>query len=233
MSIQLDNRVSTALHPLNVTKIDGYGEATKGYAAGAERVLQEAYTGVSAVFGGAEAVKRDMSLTDAGRTIKVDDMAQRVFAKCAKMFDAESSNLSKGIAQIEEKLTAPINARAAHPIAAEVRAHVKAMKGPDRVAFVYRAVTSGDAVTVESVLGAPSYLSGIEADTQAVLLRHYHEHAAPEEAAKLKVMQGALALLGNRGGLLMTQLEQAVGAKPHEARALRQAKARADKALAV
>lgn len=232
MSIELDNRVSTALHPLNVTKIDGYGDATKGYVAGAERALHEAYSGVSAVFEAREAAKRDLSLTDAGRTMKVDDMAQRVFKKVAKLFDAESNNLSKGVAQIEEKLTAPINARAAHPIAAEVRAYVRAMKGPDRVSFVYRAVTSGDQTTAEAVLGAPSYLSGIEADTQAVLLRTYHEHAAPDEAAKLKVMQGALAMLGNRGGLLFTQLEQAVGANPQAVRKMREAKAHADKAFA-
>lgn len=106
------------------------------------------------------------------------------------------------------------------------------MKGPDRVGFIYRAITSGDHTTAEAVLGAPSYLSGIEAATQAVLLRTYHEHAAPDEAARLKTMQGALAMLGGRGGLLFTQLEAAVGAKPHEVRALRQAKARSDEAFA-
>lgn len=232
MSLEHDTRVSTSLHPLNVTKIDGYGDATKGYAAGAERALHEAYSGVSSVFAAREAAQRDLSLTDTGRVIKIDDMAQRVFKKVAKLFDVESANLSKGIAQLEEKLTAPINARAAHPIAAEVRAHVRAMKGPDRVAFVYKAITSGDITTAESVLGAPSYLSGIEADTQAVLLRTYHDNAAPDEAAKLKTMQGALAMLGSRGGLLFTQLEQAVGANPQAVRKMREAKARSDEAFA-
>lgn len=40
-------------------------------------------------------------------------------------------------------------------------------------------------------------------------------------------------LLGNRGGMMFAALESAVGAKPHEVQALRLAKARADKALAV
>lgn len=233
MSIEVDTRVTPALHPANIAKIDGYTDATKGYVAGTERALHEAYSGVTAVFAAAESVKRDLSLTEAARVLKVADMADRVFSKVAKLFDTESNNLNKGIAHLEAQLNAPVAARAAHPIAAEVRAYVLAMKGPDRVNFVYKAITSGDTVTAESVLGAPSYLSGIEPATQAVLVRTYHEQSAPEEAAKLKTMQGALALLGNRGGLLFTQLEQAVGAKPHEVRAIRQAKALADKAFAV
>ncbi len=232
MSMQLDNRVTPALHPANVTKIDGYGDATKAYAAGAERALEEAYSGVSAVFEARDAAKRDPSLTDAGRTMKVDDMAQRVFKRVAAMFDKESANLSKGIAHLEEKLNAPVNARAAHPIAAEIRAYIRGMKEADRSTFVFNAITRGDMVTAEAALAGPSYLCGLTPEGHAALLRMYHERAAPDEAAKLKTMQGALALLGSRGGLLFTQLELAVGAKPHEVQALRAAKARSDKAFA-
>lgn len=233
MSIKLDNRVTPSLHPANVTNLPGYDDATKGYVAGAERALKEAYEGVAAVFDAGEAVKRDLSLTEAGRTIKVDDMAQRVFKKCAALFDTEHSNLSKGIAQIEEKLNAPVNARAAHPIAAEIRAYIRAMPESDRPGFVFAAITRGDLVTAEAALAGPSYLCGLTPEGHAALLRKYHEQAAPEEAAKLAVMQGALKLLGNRGGMMFTALESAVGAKPHEVQALRQAKARADKALTV
>lgn len=232
MSVQTDTRVSPSLHPANVANIPGYSDATKGYVAGTERALQEAYTGVAAVFDAGEAVKRDLSLTEAGRTMKVDDMAQRVFKRVAAIFDTEHSNLSKGIAQIEERLNAPVNARAAHPIAAEIRTYIRSMPEPDRPGFVYNAITRGDLVTAEAALAGPSYLCGLTPDGHAALLRKYHEQAAPEEAAKLAVMQGALKLLGNRGGMIFTALEQAVGAKPHEVQALRQAKARADKALA-
>lgn len=233
MPIQLDNRVSPSLHPANVTNLPGYTDATKGYVEGAERALREAYTGVGAVFDAGDAVKRDLSMTVAGRTIKVDDMAQRVFTRVAKMFDTESANLSKGIAQIEERLNAPVNARAAHPIAAEIRAYIRDMKDADRPNFVFNAITRGDFVTAEAALAGPSYLCGLTPEGHAALLRKYHERAAPEDAARLNVMQGALKLLGNRGGMMFTALEQAVGSKPHEVQALRQAKARADEALAV
>lgn len=232
MSIQLDPRVTPSLHPENVVRLAGYSDATKGYVEGTERAFREAYEGIAAVLDAKEAVKRDLSLTEAGRTMKVDDMAQRVFKKVAAMFDRESANLSKGIALIEEKLNAPVAARAAHPIAAEVRAHVRSMSDSDRPGFVINAINSGDAITVESVLGAPSYLSGIRTEAQAALLRMYHEKASPEEAARLTVMKAALALLGNRGGMMFAALEQAVGANPQAVRRIREAKARADKALA-
>ena len=82
------------------------------------------------------------------------------------------------------------------------------------------------------MLGAPSYLSGIRTEAQAALLRVYHEKASPDEAARLTVMKAALALLGSRGGMMFAALEQAVGANPQAVRKMREAKARADKALA-
>ncbi|UZK65867.1 hypothetical protein [Sphingomonas sp. M1-B02] len=233
MSLELNNKVTPSLHPANVTKIDGYSEATQGYAAGTERAFHEAYSGVASVFAAREAAKRDLSLTEAARVIKVDDMAQRVFSKVARLFDTERRNLDNGIAQLEAELTAPVAAKASHPVAAEVRAYVRTMSPPERVSFVYHAINNGDDVTATAVLGAPSYLSGIEANVQAVLVRTYHEVSAPAEAAKLKTMQGARTLIEKRGGLLFTQLEEAVGAQPHEVRKLREAKARSDKAFAV
>lgn len=233
MSQDLDSRVSLSLHPASVAKIDGYNDATKGYAAGTERVLHEAYSGILAVHAAMDAAKRDPTLNDAARVIKVGDLAQRVFAKLAKAFDAERSNLERGIAHIEAQLSAPVTAKASHPLASEVRAFVKAMPATERVFFIRTAILSDDDVTASSCLGAPSYLCGIDEKMQGVLLRTYHERNVPAEAAKLKVMQSAKALIEERGGLIFSQLEKAVGAQPHEVRRLRDAKARSDKAFAV
>jgi hypothetical protein len=231
MPEDLNTRVSLSLHPLCVTKIEGYSEATKHYTAGVERVLHEAYSGVSSVFAAMDAAKKDPTLNEAGRILKVDDMAQRVFQKVAKQFDSERSNLEKGIAQIEEQLNAPVTAKASHPLASEVRAFIREMEPVPRVSFVRTAILNGDDVTATAVLGAPAYLSGID-QMKAVLTRTYREHNDPEVAAKLKVMQGAKALIEDRGGLLFSNLEKAVGAQPHEVRKLREAKNRSDKAFA-
>ena len=54
-------------------------------------------------------------------------MAQRVLKKLAKIFDDERVRLEKGIALAEEKLSAPIEAKASHYLASEIRAHVKGL----------------------------------------------------------------------------------------------------------
>lgn len=228
----LNTRVSLSLHPATVSKIEGYSDDTKVYVAGTERVLHEAYSGVSSVFAAMDAAKRDLTLNEAGRILKVDDMAQRVFAKVAKQFDTERVNLEKGIAQIEAELSAPVTAKASHPLASEVRAFVLAMDLNQRAQFIRKAILNGDDVTATAVLGAPAYLSGIDPKMMPVLIRTYREHNSPEVAAKLRVMQGAAALLAERGGLLFTNLEKAVGAKPHEVQKLRDAKKRSEKAFA-
>lgn len=232
MSMELDTRVSLSLHPATVTKIDGYSEKTAGYIAGTERLLNEAYSGVRSVFVAREAADKDPTLNEPARVIKTDDMARRVFAKLAKMFDAERSNLERGIAHIEAQLSAPVTAKAAHPVAAEIRAHVKGLRQAERATFIRTAILNGDDVTATACLGVPSYLCGMDEEMKPVLLRTYHEHNAPDEAAKLKVMIGAKALIEDRGGLLFGQLEKAVGARPHEVSRLRQAKARSDEAFA-
>lgn len=228
----LSTRVSLSLHPASIVKLEGYNEQTKQYVAGTERVLHEAYSGVSSVFAAMDAAKRDLTLNEAGRILKVDDLAQRVFQKVAKHFDTERNNLERGIAQIEEQLTAPVTAKAAHPLASEVRAYVRDMDQSKRATFIRTAILNGDDVTATAVLGAPAYLSGIDPKMFPVLIRTYREHNAPEVAAKLKVMISAKALLEDRGGLLFANLEKAVGAQPHEVQRLREAKARSDKAFA-
>jgi hypothetical protein len=79
------------------------------------------------------------------------------------------------------------------------------------------------------VLGAPAYLSGLTPEFKATYLRHYHTQNSPQMAKRLKVFQGAKALIEERAGLVHSQLEKAVGAPPHKARALREAKSAADR----
>ncbi|MBD59439.1 MAG: hypothetical protein CL808_04885 [Citromicrobium sp.] len=233
MSTDINTRVSLSLHPQTVTKIDGFSEETRGYIAGTERALHEAYSGISSVHAAMDAAKKDPTLNDAARVIKVDDLAQRTFQRLAKLFDAESTRLDKGIALQEEKLSAPVQAKASHYLAAEVRAFVREMPDNDRAFFIRSAIRKGDDITATACLGGPAYLSGLNDEMHGVLLKTYHEHNAPDEAAKLKVMLGARALIAERGGLLHSQLENAVGRPPHEVRLLREAKDRSDKAFAV
>lgn len=244
MSLEPKSRTSLSLHPETVTKIDGFSENTRGYIAGTERALHEAYSGVSSVHAAMDAAKKDPTLNEAARVIKVDDMAQRTFKKLAALFDAEQARLNKGIALAEEKLSAPVEAKASHYLASEIRAYVKGLahdgqKPSDtgsamaRVAFIRAAILRGDDLTVSSCLGAPAFLSGINDEMHGVLVKTYHEKRTPDEAARLNVMRGAKALIEQRGGLLHVELEKAVGKSSYEVRRLREAKNASDQAFAV
>lgn len=158
---------------------------------------------------------------------------ERRSLSATRLFDAERVNLEKGIAHLEAQLNAPVEANASHYLASEVRAFVRAMPHNERVFFVRAAIRRGEDVTASAVLGAPAFLSGIPDDMLPVLVLMYREHNAPEDAAKLKTMKGAKALIEERGGLIFRELEKAVGRQPHEVRHLREAKARSDKAFAL
>jgi hypothetical protein len=81
------------------------------------------------------------------------------------------------------------------------------------------------------VLAAPAYLSGIDPAMQASLLRMWHVKQNPVKEKRLRAMQAALDLVGQRGGLVFKELERAVGAPPHKVKALREAKTAAEKAF--
>ena len=66
MEPDINTRVSLSLHPATLTKLEGYGEETRGYVAGTERALHEAYSGISSVHAAMDAAKKDPTLNEAG-----------------------------------------------------------------------------------------------------------------------------------------------------------------------
>jgi hypothetical protein len=97
--------------------------------------------------------------------------------------------------------------------------------------LIQQAIDDGDHTVATAVLGAPAILSGIDANMQKTLTRMYHERHNPAMAKRLKVMTAAKVLIEERAGLVFKELEKAVGAPPHKAKALREAKTAAEKAF--
>lgn len=228
---EIDIRITPALHPDNVKEIEGYNDETALVLGPAVTAFSEAYEGIRSVLNAREKAKSNPTWNEAQQIIATDDLAQMQFARIAKGFDSVRVSLEKGIAHIEGELSAPVTSRAAASISAEIRAHVKGLKLGERQSFIQQAVADGDDTSATAILGAPAYLSGFDANMQKVLLRLYHERNSPQLARRLKVMQGAKALIEERAGLVFGQLEKAVGAPPHKARALRDAKSAAERAF--
>ncbi len=231
MTDNIETRISPSLHPDNVKSIDGYDDQTAPYLGPTMTAFSTAYEGVRAVWSAREAAALNPTWNEAMQIIHTDDFAQKYFAKISKSFDVTRSNLVKGIEMLEQQLAAPIESKAAASIAGEIRAFVREMPTEKRHAFIQQALDAADHVTLGAVLGSPPYLSGLDANFQSLYVRHYHERNSPEIAQRLKAMKGAKQMIEERAGLVFKELEKAVGAPPHKAQALRQAKTNAEKAF--
>lgn len=231
MSDGVDTRVTPALHPRNVHSIDGYGSDTAVYLAPVETAFSEAYIGVGQVHDARAASGRNPTWNEAQQVIQTQDFADQIFARVARSMDSAKANLDKSITSLEAQLSAPVAAKAAQGVASEIRSFTKTMPTGERMAFIQQAITAGDETTITALLGAPSYLSGIDTKTQEVFTRLWHERNSPEIAQRVKAMKGARDLIVERGGLVFMELEKAVGAPPHKVKALREAKTAAERAF--
>jgi hypothetical protein len=231
MTTTVDVRVTPSLHPEVVKKIDGYDSETEAVLAPTLNAFSEAYEGIRVVHDAREKAKTNPTWNEAQQIIATDDLAQKQFARIAKVMDGVRGSLVKSIASIEADLSQPVEAKAAHPVASEVRAHIKGLPLGERMKVIQQAITEGDHVVATSVLGAPAMLSGLDPKMQKTLLRVYHEQHNPQATKRLKVMIAAKELIERNGGLVHTELAKAVGAPPHKARQLREAKTAAEKAF--
>ena len=211
MSEEIDTRVAPDLHPGNVKALDCYDEDTETILGPTVAAFTEAYTGIAKVHDAKEKATTNPTWNDARQLIETDAFGQKVFTQIAKRFDSAAANLKTVIGGIEREFAAPIESKAAGTIAAEIRAHVKGLKTSERMAFVQAAIQDGDQRTATAILGAPSYLSGLDRDLQTTLTRIYHEHHEPVKAKRLRAAQAGLELIENRGGLVHTQLAKAIG----------------------
>ena len=231
MSDGIDVRVTPSLHPDNVDQLEGFNEETAPYLATTKTAFSEAYQGIAQVLDARAAAAKNPAWNDASQLIMTQEFADKVFARIARSMDGAKAALDKGIAFIEGELAAPVTAKAAASVAAEIRSFVKAMPNGERISFIQRAIAEGDETTVSSLLGAPSYLSGLDASMASIFLRAWHERNSPALAQRLKAMSGARDLILNRGGLVHSELTKAIGASPHKIAALRAAKSKAEKAF--
>lgn len=231
MPTEIDIKITPALHPDNVKEIDGYDDDTAPVLAPTMTAFDEAYQGIGAVLNAREKAKTNPTWNEAQQVIHTQDLADKVLSKITRGFDSVRGRLVQGIEHLEKELSAPVESKAAHVVATEIRAHVKGLTTDKRMALVRQAIDEGDHITATAVLGAPAYLSGLDPKMQAVLLRQYHERHNPAMAKRLKAMIGAREMIERNAPLVFGQMEKAVGMAPHKVKRLRDAKNAAEQAF--
>lgn len=233
MSSDIDTRVTPSFHPDTVRSIDEYDDDTATILSSTEAAFSEAYVGIGRVHDAREAANTNPSWTEGQQIIETQNFADKVFVNVAKRFDGASAQLQLVIQGLERDLSQPIEGKGVHAVAGEIRTYVRGLEAGKQIDFIRNAIMAGDERTVGACLGAPAYLAGITPEMQTVLLRMYHERAHPHDAKKLKAARAGLDLIGKRSGLIFAEMEKAVGAPPQKVKALRDAKAKAERRFVV
>lgn len=233
MSTEVDHRISPALHPGVVKRIEGFEDDTiAAVLAPTVTAFDTAYQAVQSVWEARAVAERNPAYTDEARLMKIDDFASKKLASVTRMFDNTRANLEKGIAFLEGELSQPVKALAGSSEAGEIRAYVAKLSTTERQTFIQKAIADGDEETVSAVLGAKHYLSGLNADMQKVLLRHWHERQNPDKARRLKAMQAAKELIERDGGKVFKEIDKAIGGSSTKAKKVREANEAAEKLFA-
>ena len=238
----IDTRISPSFHPQCIGSMDDFDSETEGELGQVVSAFTTVYQGIGKVLDARDAALANTAWTEDMQTIKIQEAADRAFAKFAPALDKVHSNMRSGCALIEAALAAPVEASAAQSVAAEIRSYVKSLSEAvgsqtdkrvrqSAVGFVQAAIQNGDTKTATSVLGAPAYLSGLSPEMHASLLRMYHEKQNPTASKRLRAMQSAMAMIQDRGALIHGELAKLVGKSPAHAAALRDRNTAAEKAL--
>lgn len=231
MSTSIDARVTPALHEGNLQQIDGYDETTAPLLAPVVEALSDARITLGKLHDARDLAKKNQAWTENQQVLAISDAAFKQQQRLLKKFDGLVATLDKQVAHFETALSQPLESKATLSIAAEIRAHAKSLPAEKRHEFLRQAINEGDSTSVSAVLGAPGYLSGIDAGFSKTYTRLWNERATPELARKLKAVQGAKAMIEERAPLIAVQVEKAMGANWGRVHELRQGNSKALEAL--
>lgn len=209
---EIDTRITPALHPDNIASLDGFNDETAPLVADATEALTAAYGYLGSIHDVRAAAFADPTLTKEAALLKADDHAQAKLAGVTRKFDAAIARFDKTIAAYNTDLESSVKQLASTTVSGEVRSLM--LKSDDRVSLMEKALAEGDDEVLSAVLGAPPMLSGLSKEIHAVFLRKYNEHRKPETTQRLRALQSAKAYLEEKGGLVLKEMEKAVGGLP-------------------
>lgn len=211
MSDEMDTRISPTLHPGISGEIADYDEDTRPLLGQTETAVSEAFKALQSIHNAKEGAKLNPTLNEFEQLVAVDDHAIKVMNRVYNSWSRAVDVLNNNIAAMDKELNAPVESKASRTMATEIRQHFANLEMGPRMNALRKAIESGDEMTATAVLGAPSYLSGLDPDLHAEYLRDWHEAQNPVEAKKVRAMRAAADMLNNRYALLKKEVEKAVG----------------------
>lgn len=211
MADNINSLVSADLHPDNIEHLDGYSDDTEVFLRAARNAFQSAYAFIGNIYSVRDAAMSDPTLTPAAAILKTDEFARSRLASVTKLFDGAVTALGKTINASEQELAAPVLEKGAKLVSQEVRSHLKGLNSEERHKTIQQALNGGNEVVMCALLGAPALLSGLTDEMQVAYLRMWREKVEPVKAQRLRAMRAAKERLEQRGGLVILQMDKAVG----------------------
>lgn len=211
MSKEVDTRISPTLHPGIAGEIADYDDDTRPLLGATETAVSEAFEALKSIHDAKAAAATNPTLNEYAQLIAVDNHAEKRMGKVYASWGRTVDVLNNNIAAMEKELYAPVEQRATASMASEIRQHFAGLKDGEKMNALRKAIEGGDALTASSILGAPSYLSGLDPDLHAEYLRDWHNAQRPVEAKKIRAMRAAAEMLNDRYKLLTKAHREAVG----------------------
>jgi hypothetical protein len=225
---QASNSPSISLHPGNLEHGELFTEATKPYVQAARSAFDTATKAIQAIYDARRDVPLSAYASEDGYWCAIADVASRNQDRATAAMDSAARSLTAAIAHTRTELETPIKSAATRAMSAEIRAHAAALSPSKRNELI----KTGSRDTLDAILGAEHYLSGLTETEKTVHLRAYFDKYAPDNALRLRAMEAALELVNTRGPLVLREVERALGKSWTFIDVVRKRKAKADAALA-
>lgn len=234
MADNIDTRVSPSLDPETYREIEGYNDDTRMFVDDVVNAFNDVYVTVGKIHDARVLAEKNPAWTPENRVRIVGQEASKQKERVSKRLDCAHRDLKARIAHTEGELSRPLTERAGlGSLNGEVRAFARALNRSEREAFMNAALESDDGATLDAVLGAQPFLSGLTSLDHEHYLRLYHTKKSPHLVVRLDLMKRFLDAIYRNGPVVHAQFEKAVGAKPNRVGALHVANEQALAALKI
>lgn len=230
----IDTRVSPALDPETYRAMEGYNDDTRMFVDDVVNAFNDIYVTLGKIHDARRLAESNPAWTPENRVLIVGQEANKQKERVSKRLDLAHRDLKARITHTEGELSRPLTERAGlGSLNGEVRAFAKALNRSERETFMNAALEADDGPTLEAILGAQPFLSGLTPLDHEHYLRLYHVRKNPHLIVRLDVMRRMLEMIHRNGPVVHAQFAKAVGANPSLVGALQVANEQALAALKI